>query len=84
MNNEILCTSTPCYHIASHDGNNDNQLAAATSYVSVKPLMRRRTSFNSHFVLSFDNDNTRQFKQLAIMRKRTSYPLAIVRKRMSY
>ena len=24
MNNEILCTSTPCYHMASRDGNNFN------------------------------------------------------------
>jgi hypothetical protein len=67
-----------------HDGNNDNQLAAATSYVGVKPLMRGRTRFILHFVLSFNDDNTRQCKQLAIMRKRTSYPLAIVRKRTSY
>jgi hypothetical protein len=66
------------------DGNNDNQLAAATSYVGVKPLMRRHTSFILHFVLSFDDDNKRQCEQLAIMRKRTSYQLAIVRKRTSY
>ena len=85
MNNKILCASTPCNHIASRDGkNNNNKLAAATSYVGVKPLMRRRTIFISYFVLSFDDDNTRQCKQLAIVRKRTSYPLAIVLKRMSY
>jgi hypothetical protein len=83
-NNEILCASTPCYHIASRDGNNENKLAAATSYVSIKPLMPRRMSFISHFVLLFDDDNTRQCKQLAIMRKRTSFPLAIMRKRTSY
>jgi hypothetical protein len=59
-------------------------LAAATSYVGIKPLMRRRTSFILHFVLSFDDDNTRQSEQLDIMRKGTSYPLAIVRKRTSY
>jgi hypothetical protein len=59
-------------------------LAAATSYVGVKPLMRKHTSFILHFVLSFDDDNTRQCEQLAIMRKRTSYPVAIVRNRMSY
>jgi hypothetical protein len=59
-------------------------LAAATSYVGVKPLMRRRTSFNLHFVLLFEDDNTQQCEQLDIMRKRTSYPLAIVRKRTSY
>ena len=82
MNNEILCTSTPCYHIASRNGNNDNQLATATSYVCVKPLMRRRTSFISHFVLSFDNANTQQCEQLAFMHKHMSYPLAI--KRTSY
>ena len=73
MNNKKLCTSTPCYHIASRDGNNNNQLAAATSHVGVKPLMCRRTSFISHFVLSFDDNNKQQFEQLAIMRKRTSY-----------
>ena len=84
MNNEILCTSTPCYHIASLDGNNDNQLAVATSYVGIKPLMRRRTSFILHFVLSFDEDDTQQCEQLDIMRKCTSYPLAIVCKRTSY
>ena len=70
--------------IALRDGNNDNQLAAATSYVGVKPLMRGRTRFISHLVLLFDDDNTRQCEQLAIMRKRTSYPLAIVRKCTSY
>jgi hypothetical protein len=59
-------------------------LAAATSYVGVKPLMRRRTSFILHFVLSFDDDSTRQCEQLAIMRKRTSYQLAIVRNHTSY
>ena len=46
--------------------------------------MRRRTSFILHFVLSFEDDNTRQSEQLDIMHKRTSYPLAIVRKRTSY
>jgi hypothetical protein len=37
--NEILCASTPCYHIASRDGNNDNELAAATTFVVNKPLV---------------------------------------------
>jgi hypothetical protein len=59
-------------------------LAAATSYVGVKPLMRKHTSFISHFVLLFNDNNTRQCEQLAIMRKRTSYPVAIVRNRTSY
>jgi hypothetical protein len=36
-------------YIALREGNNDNELAAATSYVGVKPLMRKRTNFISHF-----------------------------------
>lgn len=60
MNNEILCTSTPCYHIASLNcddlsncvarwqqrfiprckhSNNDNRLAAGTTFVGSKLLV---------------------------------------------
>jgi len=74
-------------NIASCAGNNGNELAAATSYVGDKPLMRNCTSFILHFNAS--NKLSAIMRKhtsypLAIMPKCTSYPLAIVRKRTSY
>ncbi len=50
-------------HIASRDGNDDNNPAVTTSYVVNKPLVRMRTSFISHCMLLFDDNNTRLCKQ---------------------
>ncbi len=44
-------------------GNGDNTTAITKSYVGVKPVMRRCTSFISHCVLSFDDNNTQLCKQ---------------------
>ena len=51
------------YHIASCDGNNDNNTAVTTSYFVNKPLVRMRTSFISHCMLLIDDGNTQQCKQ---------------------
>jgi hypothetical protein len=51
------------YHIASRDGDHDNNTAVTTSYVVNKPLVRMRTSFILHCMLLFDDDNTRLCEQ---------------------
>jgi hypothetical protein len=56
-----LCASTQALLFLYHptcNSNGDNATAATTSYVGIKSLMRRRTSFISHCVLSFYDNNT--------------------------
>ncbi len=56
-----LCTSAQAIlflHRPTRKGNGNNTMATTTSYVGVKPLMRRCTSFILHCVLSFNNNNT--------------------------
>jgi hypothetical protein len=55
------CTSTQALlflYRPMHDGNGNNTMAAITSYVGVKSLMRWRTSFIFHCVLSSDSNST--------------------------
>ncbi len=51
------------YHIASRDGNNDNNTAVTTSHVVNKSLVHMHTSFISHCMLLFEDNNTQLCKQ---------------------
>jgi hypothetical protein len=51
-------TSFMILYRPTRKGDGDNTTATTTSYVGIKPLMHRRTSFISHCVLLFNDNNT--------------------------